>query len=230
MLKTHHKSLGFVLILGTLSPFQPLSGQNYEIPKNEYYLIIDRDDMDDVINNTQQLNFTTCEGPFTEVEEIKKQFARSLAGPAEIKEDEEMAADIANESFDGTVPLPSIESTSQPMKLLKNIKKPMSFSSEIPVTDLDIIREQLVRHWNIPANMKENEGAPVDIKVEMNPDATVRSATVVETNPSTKDPLRKRFINSALEAVHKVGPLNLPLNRYDKWKTILIRFDPQPIL
>ena len=37
----------------------------------------------------------------------------------------------------------------------------------------------------------------------------------------------KPFVESALQAVHKAGPLHLPRDRYDQWKTMIIRFEPQ---
>lgn len=97
-------------------------------------------------------------------------------------------------------------------------------AGEIPDTDLDSFRRQLASNWSIPAGSKEVQGY-VEIKVEMNPDATVHSAIIVNTSKPMSDPSMKSFADSARRAVLNAGPLKLPLDRYEYWKTITIRFD-----
>jgi hypothetical protein len=84
--------------------------------------------------------------------------------------------------------------------------------------------------WNVAAGTRDAKDLYVDIKVEMNADATVRTAVVVETGGSGA--AVRAASESALRAVKnpKCSPLKLPLDRYDQWKTITIRFDPKHIL
>ena len=101
---------------------------------------------------------------------------------------------------------------------------------ELSVTELDLIRRQLAACWNVAAGTRDAKDLYVDIKVEMNADATVRTAVVVETGGSGA--AVRAASESALRAVKnpKCSPLKLPLDRYDQWKTITIRFDPKHIL
>lgn len=106
-----------------------------------------------------------------------------------------------------------------------------NISDVLSITELDLIRRQLAACWNVPAGARDAKDLYVDIKVEMNPDATVRSAVV--TGSSGKGgSFAKAAADSALRAVKnpQCSPLKLPLDRYDQWKTIEIRFDPQHIL
>ncbi len=97
---------------------------------------------------------------------------------------------------------------------------------ELSITEMDLIRRQLGACWNVAAGAKDAKDMYVDVKVEMNPDATVRTAIVTGTNGS------QAAADSALRAVRnpRCSPLKLPLDRYEAWKTITIRFDPQHIL
>jgi len=233
MLKTHLKSFVCVLILGILSPFQSLYGETFEIKKNEYYLIIDRDYMNSIVNNTEQLNFTSCEGPFTEVEEIRKEFESLLNAPVEIKESEEMSADITTEDSEGTVPLPLHPAgrTSQPMSaLLKNIEEPTSLPSEISFNDSDLIRRQIAAQWLLPAGGKEVKDYYVDVRTELNPDGSVRSAEVTKTSKPTSDPYMRAMADSALKAVKAASPLSIPPKHADRFKTLVIRLAPKHAL
>lgn len=106
-----------------------------------------------------------------------------------------------------------------------------NISEVLSVTELDLIRRQLGQCWNFSATGARNaKDLYVDIKVEMNPDATVRSAVVVGQNGN--DSFARSASDSARRAVlnPKCNPLKLPLDRYDQWKTITIRFDPQHML
>lgn len=101
----------------------------------------------------------------------------------------------------------------------------------LSVTELDLIRRQLAQCWNVPAGARDAKDLYVDIKVEMNPDATVRTAVIVGSS-GKGGAFEKAATDSALRAVKNpaCSPLKLPLDRYEHWKTITIRFDPQNIL
>ena len=53
-----------------------------------------------------------------------------------------------------------------------------NISAVLSVTELDLIRRQLAACWNVPAGARDAKDLYVDIHVEMNPDATVRTAVV----------------------------------------------------
>jgi len=106
-----------------------------------------------------------------------------------------------------------------------------NISDVLSITELDLIRRQLAACWNVPAGARDAKDLYVDIRVDMNPDGTVRTAAVVGSS-GAGGPFAKAAADSALRAVKnpQCNPLKLPLDRYDQWKTIEIRFDPQHIL
>ena len=105
-----------------------------------------------------------------------------------------------------------------------------NISAILSVTELDLIRRQLAACWNVPAGARDAKDLYVDVYVEMNPDATVQTAVVTGSNGVGS--YKRAAEDSALRAVRnpKCSPLKLPLDRYDQWKSITIRFDPQNIL
>lgn len=92
------------------------------------------------------------------------------------------------------------------------------------------MRRQLAACWNVPTGPQDIKDLYVDIRVEMNPDATVQSAVV--TGSSGDGNSKRALEDGALRAIRnpKCSPLKLPLDRYDQWKTITIRFDTKHIL
>lgn len=100
---------------------------------------------------------------------------------------------------------------------------------ELSITELDLVRRQLAACWNVAAGARDAKDLYVDVKVEMNPDATVRTAKIIGSSGGI---YARAAEGSALRAVHNpnCSPLKLPLDRYEQWKTITIRFDPKYIL
>ncbi|MEB3701513.1 Putative TonB C-terminal domain-containing protein [Candidatus Bealeia paramacronuclearis] len=99
----------------------------------------------------------------------------------------------------------------------------------LSVTEMDLIRRQMRECWNVPSGTKGVEGMVVVINIEMNPDATVRSAKLEDAGRYSSDPHFRAVADSALRAAKNphCNPLKLPLDRYNDWKSFTFRFDPK---
>lgn len=96
--------------------------------------------------------------------------------------------------------------------------------------EMNSLRSQLTSCWNFPVGAKRPEELVVDVKVEMNPDRTVKSTEVVFVNTSRMDNFYRSAAEAARRAVLKCQPLQVPNDRYELWSTIVIRFDPKELL
>jgi outer membrane biosynthesis protein TonB len=106
-------------------------------------------------------------------------------------------------------------------------------SDTLSITETDLIRRQLEKHWIVPAGAKNAKDFKVEIRITLNSDCTVHSTTVIKTSKPTSDATMKAFADSANRAIHKSkqeGPLKLPLDRCPQLKTIVIGFDPSHML
>jgi outer membrane biosynthesis protein TonB len=103
------------------------------------------------------------------------------------------------------------------------------FSDILSMSEQDALRQQLSGCWNIMAGAAGSEDLAVEIKVEVNPDRTVRSAQVVDQFRYNSDTFYRAAADSALRAVRnpQCTPLNLPPDKYDQWRTMTIVFDPK---
>ena len=99
----------------------------------------------------------------------------------------------------------------------------------LSVTELDLIRRQMRECWNVPSGTKGIEGIFVVVHIEMNPDATVKSAKLDDSGRYNSDPHFRAVADSALRATKnpKCNPLKLPLDRYSDWRSFTFRFDPK---
>jgi hypothetical protein len=102
----------------------------------------------------------------------------------------------------------------------------------ITVSEIDEVRRQIERCWNVPAGAKDAGDHIVTIRVEMSPDATPRSATVLNEVATHDSAFYRAAAESALRAVlnPRCHPFKLPVEKYDRWKTMTLVFNPKDML
>jgi hypothetical protein len=109
---------------------------------------------------------------------------------------------------------------------IANTSKPISISVH------EAVAAQLRKCWVVPAGAKNAENMVIAIRVDMNPDATVRNALIVDIEIAMADSYFRAAAQSALRAVKnpRCQPLPLPLDQYDQWRTLTLNFNPQDML
>ena len=105
------------------------------------------------------------------------------------------------------------------------------FDSELPlsISEIDLVRQQIAACWSLPAGAKEAEDLAIEVWVAMNPDGTVREARIRDKGRMESDPFFRSAAESALRAVlnPRCNPLRLPRQKYERWKTMTLTFNPR---
>ncbi len=103
--------------------------------------------------------------------------------------------------------------------------------SQLTASELDMVRHQIARCWNVPAGARDAKDLVVEIKVIVDPDGTVRQATIVDQG-HRGDPFFRAAAESARRAFFNplCRPLHLPAEKYAIWKDLVVDFSPRDIL
>ena len=108
---------------------------------------------------------------------------------------------------------------------------PIGNKPSLPVTasEIDAVRRQIERCWNLPAGVKDAGDLVVSLRVEMNADGTPRSAVVDGSSRGQNNPLFQATADSARRAVlnPRCHPFKLPPDKYDRWRTMTLIFNPR---
>ena len=99
----------------------------------------------------------------------------------------------------------------------------------LTISQIDYVRQQIARCWNLPTGAKEAENLIIEIKVGMNPDGTVREAHVTDQARMSTDVFYQAAAESARRAVlnPRCQPFKLPRDRYNLWQTMTLTFNPK---
>ncbi|MBT6095771.1 MAG: hypothetical protein HOH04_12885 [Rhodospirillaceae bacterium] len=99
----------------------------------------------------------------------------------------------------------------------------------LSISEIDLVRRQISRCWNLPAGAKGAKDLNIAIHVVMNKDGTVREAKVKDSARMISD----RFFRISAEAARravlnpKCNPLKLPPEKYEQWQTMTLNFNPR---
>ncbi len=88
------------------------------------------------------------------------------------------------------------------------------------------IQQQMARCWRIDAGARDAESLIVEIRVVLNPDATVRDAQIVDFERMFRDSYFRSAAENARRAILRCSPFRLPANKYEVWRDLTLRFDP----
>ena len=104
--------------------------------------------------------------------------------------------------------------------------------SQLTTSELDMVRHQIAQCWNVPAGARDAKNLVVEIKVIVDPDGTVRQATIVDQGRPGGDPFYRAAAESARRAFFnpQCRPLHLPAEKYAIWKDLVVDFSPRDIL
>jgi outer membrane biosynthesis protein TonB len=91
----------------------------------------------------------------------------------------------------------------------------------------DKLRNHIAEHWSPPPGAAGADALIVDIIVSLNAQAEVQKVAIVDKARFRSDDTFKAAANAARRAIFDASPLPLPLDQYEQWKELQIKFDPR---
>lgn len=107
-------------------------------------------------------------------------------------------------------------------------------ADRLTMSEMDALKHQLEGCWNLGASAGGSyaEGLIVDVRVLVRRDRTVEQAFILDQSRYNRDTHFRAAADAALRALRnpRCIPLALPPEKYNEWKTTVIRFDPSEML
>ena len=105
-----------------------------------------------------------------------------------------------------------------------------SYFSELSISEIDAIAGRLRACWNLDPGAMVIEDMIVEIRAQLNQDGTVRSVDILNDSRYNSDSHFRSVADSAKRAVYICAPYTILADKYadkyDLWKTMLLRFNP----
>lgn len=103
---------------------------------------------------------------------------------------------------------------------------------QMTMSEADALAQQLQRCWSIQAGARYAEELVVKVRLTVSPDRHATSATIVDQLRYSSDSYFRAAADAAIRAVNspQCETLELPPDKYDMWKDIVVTFDPRDML
>ena len=105
-----------------------------------------------------------------------------------------------------------------------------SYLSQLSISEIDAIAGRLRGCWNIDPGARGIEDMLIEVRAYLNQDGSVRKVEILDSSRYGSDTHFRSVADSAMRAVHICAPYTIfadkYLDRYDTWKTMLLRFNP----
>lgn len=97
--------------------------------------------------------------------------------------------------------------------------------AKLSQNEMDALRQRLSGCWNIPAGVDDAATLRVSVRFQLDRSGMLQGRPEVVAGGSSSGPGRTAA-ESAVRAVQKCAPFNLPADKYDTWAEVVVNFDP----
>ncbi|PYE88698.1 hypothetical protein [Phyllobacterium leguminum] len=98
--------------------------------------------------------------------------------------------------------------------------------SKLSQSELDALKGQISKCWNVPAGVADAQGLRVTVKMKLTETGEIEGTPEVTSAGGGDGAVSRAAAGSALRAVMRCAPYNLPRDKYDDWADVTAHFDP----
>ncbi|WP_173934028.1 hypothetical protein [Chelativorans sp. Marseille-P2723] len=91
-------------------------------------------------------------------------------------------------------------------------------------SEMDALRGQIQRCWNVPAGALDAENLRVSLKFRLDPSGAVEGSPQILD--AANSGVARAAAESARRAILQCAPYNLPAEKYNAWADVIVHFDP----
>lgn len=92
-------------------------------------------------------------------------------------------------------------------------------------SEMDALRGQIQRCWNIPAGALDAEDLKVSVQFKLLPSGEIEGNPEIISGGGGSG-VQRAAAESARRAVARCAPYNLPADKYEAWADVIVHFDP----
>jgi colicin import membrane protein len=97
--------------------------------------------------------------------------------------------------------------------------------SKLSQSEMDALRGQVQRCWNIPAGAMDGGNLRVSVKFKLDRAGALEGSPEIVSGGGSSG-VERAAAEAARRAVSRCAPYNLPADKYDAWADVIVNFDP----
>ncbi len=97
--------------------------------------------------------------------------------------------------------------------------------SKLSQSEMDALRGQIQRCWNVPAGAMDGGSLKVSVQFKLNQTGEIEGRPEIISGGGSAG-IERAAAESARRAVIQCSPYNLPADKYEAWADVIVNFDP----
>ncbi|MBX3566640.1 MAG: hypothetical protein KF914_01190 [Rhizobiaceae bacterium] len=97
--------------------------------------------------------------------------------------------------------------------------------AKLSQSEMDALRGQVQRCWNIPAGALDGDKLRVSVKFKLDRSGAIDGSPEIISGGGASG-VERAAAEAARRAVSRCAPYNLPADKYDAWADVIVNFDP----
>jgi TolA protein len=97
--------------------------------------------------------------------------------------------------------------------------------TKLTQSEMDALRGQVQRCWNIPAGAADAGNLRVSVKFKLDPSGALEGSPEIISGGGSAG-VERAAAEAARRAVSRCAPYNLPADKYEAWADVIVNFDP----
>ncbi len=102
--------------------------------------------------------------------------------------------------------------------------------AELTISEIDSFRAQMRRCWSFPSGARDGSDLIVEISLSLSSTGAVSRGPVITNRQRLSDPYFRAAAESVLRAILRCQPFKMPVDKYEHWRDLELRFDPRHML
>ncbi len=102
--------------------------------------------------------------------------------------------------------------------------------AELTISEIDSFRAQMRRCWSFPSGARDGSDLIIEISLSLSSTGAVSRGPVITNRQRLSDPYFRAAAESVLRAILRCQPFTMPVDKYEHWRDLELRFDPRHML
>jgi colicin import membrane protein len=98
--------------------------------------------------------------------------------------------------------------------------------AKLTQSEMDALRGQIQRCWNVPAGAMEAENLKVSVQFRLDRSGALENRPEIVAGAGGSG-IQRAAAESARRAILQCAPYNLPADKYEAWAEVIVHFDPK---
>ncbi len=142
-----------------------------------------------------------------------------------------LAALIDKSKKEDTAPTSKTEVDEEAEKTDKPTEMSPLEARRATMTIIGAIQRQVSECWSFPAGAKGAENLIIPIRIQLTPDGNLMGAPDIQNKDAmSSNGYYRVAAEAATRAIRRCAPFELPKDRYDMWRDIILNFNPSEML